>query len=215
AMHASDAPAEADATRRLSDKGVLVRDTVAARHNWKVGSQVPMTFAKTGTVKLKLEGTFASTSVRTDYIISLGAYNANYAQQLSLQVEVLLTPDTPAAVGRARLEKALADLPSVNILDRTQVLAAQEKQVKRFLVPITALLGLSVLIALLGIANTLALSIHERTRELGLLRAIGMARSQLRSMNRSEAVIIAGFGTCLGLVLAVCLGWTLVSSMHD
>ena len=213
AMHASDVETEAEATRRLTDKGVLVRDTVAARHNWKVGSQVPMTFAKTGTVKLKVEGTFSSTSVRTDYIISLGAYNANYAQQLSLQVEILLTPDTPSSVGRARIEKALADLPSVTLLDRSQVLAAQEKQVERFLVPITALLGLSVLIALLGIANTLALSIHERTRELGLLRAIGMARSQLRSMIRSEAVIVAALGALLGVVLSLVFGWVLVSAM--
>jgi putative ABC transport system permease protein len=213
AMHASDDPASAEAIRKLSDKGVLVRDTVAARHKWKVGSQAPMTFARTGSVKLRLEGTFSSTSVRTDYIISLGAYAANYAQQLDLQVEVLLTPDTTAAVGRARIEKSLADLPGVMLLDRSQVLAAQEKQVKRFLVPITALLSLSVLIALLGIANTLALSIHERTRELGLLRAIGMARSQLRSMIRSEAVIVAALGALLGIALSLVFGTVLVSAM--
>ena len=100
------------------------------------------------------------------------------------------------------------------LLDRSQVLAAQEKQVKRFLVPITALLGLSVLIALLGIANTLALAVHERTRELGLLRAIGMARSQLRSMIRSEAMIVAALGGLLGVALSLVFGWVLVSAMH-
>jgi len=214
AVNQSD-PEEAASTRRLTDKGVLVRDTVAARHGWKIGDQVPMTFARTGTQKLRLEGTFANTSVRTDYVISIGAYAANFAQQMDLQVEVLLTPDTTAASGRARIERALADLPNVQVMDRSQVLAAQTDQVKKFLVPVTALLGLSVIIALLGIANTLALSIHERTRELGLLRAIGMARGQLRSMVRSEAVIIAGFGTFLGLVVAIFFGWTLVSSMHD
>jgi putative ABC transport system permease protein len=214
AVNQSD-PAEAAATRALSAKGVLVRDTVAARHGWKVGDQVPMTFARTGTQKLRLEGTFASTSVRTDYVISLTGYEANYAQQLDLQVEVLLTPGTSATAGRARLEKALADLPGVKVMDRSQVLAAQTAQVKKFLVPVTALLGLSVIIALLGIANTLALSVHERTRELGLLRAIGMARGQLRSMIRSEAVIIAAFGSVLGVAVAIFFGWTLVSSMHD
>jgi putative ABC transport system permease protein len=213
AMHEMEGDA-AEQTRKLTDRGVLVRDTVAARHKWKVGDQVPMTFARTGDKKLRLEGTFSSTSVRTDYVISLAAYEANYTQQLNLQVEVLLTPDTPAAVGRDRAEKALADIPSVQVMDRSQVLAAQEQQVKRFLVPMTALLGLSVVIALLGIANTLALSVHERTRELGLLRAIGMARSQLRSMIRAEAVIMAAFGALLGVVLAIVFGWVLVASMR-
>jgi putative ABC transport system permease protein len=187
---------------------------VAKRHGWKVGTMVPMTFARTGTVKLRLEGTFSSTSVRTDYVISLQAYGANYTQQLDIQAEALLTPGTSAATGRARIEKALADLPNVQIMDRSQVLAAQEKQVKRFLVPITALLGLSVIIALLGIANTLALSVHERTRELGLLRAIGMARSQLKSMVRAEAVIVAALGAVLGTIVAIVFGWVLVTAMH-
>ncbi len=214
AMHASDELAAQEALRTLSDKGVLVRDTVAARRKWKVGSQVPMTFARTGAVKLRMAGTFSATSVRTDYIISLGAYEANYAQQMDLQVEVLLTPDTSEAVGRARIEQALADLPGVKVMDRSEVLAAQERQVKRFLAPITALLGLSVVIALLGIANTLALSVHERTRELGLLRAIGMARSQLRSMIRAEAVIVAALGGLLGIALSLVFGWVLVSAMR-
>jgi putative ABC transport system permease protein len=213
AVNRSD-PAEAAATRALSDNGVLVRDTVAARHGWKLGDRVPMAFARTGTQKLRVEGTFASTSVRTDYVISLKAYEANYAQQMDLQVEVLLTRGTSAAEGRARIEKALADLPGVRVMDRSQVLSAQTAQVKRFLVPVTALLGLSVIIALLGIANTLALSVHERTRELGLLRAIGMSRGQLRSMIRSEAVIIAAFGSVLGVLVAIFFGWTLVSSMR-
>jgi putative ABC transport system permease protein len=213
AMHELDA-ASAAAARQLDDKGLLVRDTVAARHGWKVGDQVPMTFARTGTKKLRVEGTFSTTTVRTDYVISLGAYEANYVQQLDMEVDVQLTPGTSPSSGRARIEKALADLPNVDIMNRSQVLAAQEKQVKRFLVPMTALLGLSVVIALLGIANTLALSVHERTRELGLLRAIGMARGQLRSMVRSEAVIIAALGSLLGVILAVFSGWTIVSAMR-
>lgn len=80
--------------------------------------------------------------------------------------------------------------------------------------PVTALLAPSVIIALLGIANTLALSIHERTREVGLLRALGMARRQLRSMIRSEAAIIGGLGAMLGTVVALFFGWALVASMR-
>ena len=77
------------------------------------------------------------------------------------------------------------------------------------------LLGLSLAIALIGIANTLALSIYERTRELGLLRAVGTTRGQLRSMVRAEALIIAAFGALEGLVLGVVFGWAIVASMRS
>jgi putative ABC transport system permease protein len=72
------------------------------------------------------------------------------------------------------------------------------------------MLALAILIALMGIANTLSLSVHERTRELGLLRAVGQTRTQLRSMVRWESVIVALFGTTAGLGLGVLLGWALV-----
>jgi putative ABC transport system permease protein len=214
AMHEVDAESAAS-VRRLDDGGVLVRDTVAERYGWRVGDTVPMTFARTGTKKMKLQGTFSSNAVRTDFVITLGAYRANYAQQFSLEVDVALAPGVTPAAGRAAIEQALVDYPVVKVMDHTEVLAAQEEQVNRLLVPVTALLALSVVIALLGIANTLALSIHERTRELGLLRAIGMARSQLRSMIRSEAVIIAALGATLGVAVALFFGWALVSSMRQ
>jgi putative ABC transport system permease protein len=75
-----------------------------------------------------------------------------------------------------------------------------------------ALLALAVLIALLGIANTLTLAIHERTRELGLLRAVGQTRAQLRAMVRWESVLVAAFGTAGGLALGAFLGWVLVEA---
>jgi putative ABC transport system permease protein len=204
-----------EATRRLDDKGVLVRDTVAARHGWHVGDEVPMTFARTGTRAFRLRDTFSAPTVRSDYVISLAAYEASFAQQLDLEVDVLLAPGTTPAAGRAAIERALGDAPRVAVMDRSQVFAAQAKQVDRILVPVTALLSLSVAIALLGIANTLSLSIHERTRELGLLRAIGMARRQLRSMIRSEALIVACLGAALGVAVAVLFGWALVGAMYD
>jgi len=173
-----------------------------------------MTFARTGTRKMLLQGTFSSTAVRTDFVVTLGAYKANYAQQFALEVDVALAPGVSPAAGRAEIERVLADYPVVKVMDHAEVLAAQDEQVDRVLVPVTALLVLSVLIALLGIVNTLALSIHERTRELGLLRAIGMARSQLRSMIRSEAAIIACLGATMGVVVSLFFGWALVASMR-
>jgi putative ABC transport system permease protein len=207
-------PASATAARQLRDDAVLVRDTVAARHGWRVGEGVPMTFARTGTRTMRLDATYASTTVRSDYVISLGAFAANYTSQLDMEVDVRLVPGTSPAAGRAAILAALSDSPNLAVRDRSEVMAAQERQVDRLLVPVVALLALSVLIALLGIANTLALSVHERLRELGLLRAIGMARRQLRSMIRSEALIIASLGAALGVVVALFFGWVAVAALH-
>jgi len=213
AMHDVDAQSAA-AVRNLDDKGVLVRTTTAERYGWRVGDDVNMAFARTGTRKMRLRGTFATTAVRADYVITLGAYAANFAQQMDLEVDVALKAGVSPAAGRAALRQVVAEFPVVRILDRSQVVAAQEDQVNRLLGPVTALLGLSVAIALLGIANTLGLAIHERTRELGLLRAIGMARRQLRSMICSEAVITACLGAVMGIVVAVVFGAALVTSMR-
>ena len=79
---------------------------------------------------------------------------------------------------------------------------------------IYGLLGVAILIALMGIANTLSLSVHERTRELGLLRAVGQSRGQLRAMVRWESVVVATFGAIGGLGLGLFLGWGLVRSMN-
>jgi putative ABC transport system permease protein len=86
-------------------------------------------------------------------------------------------------------------------------------QINQFLGIIYVLLALSIVIALMGIANTLALSIHERTRELGLLRAIGQTRPQLRRMVRGESMIIAVFGTLGGIAVGLFLGWGLISAL--
>src|SRR4030095_3217556 len=83
-------------------------------------------------------------------------------------------------------------------------------QVDQMLNVVYVLLVLAIVIALMGIANTLSLSIHERTRELGLLRAVGQTRRQMRSMVRGESVLIASFGAVGGLALGVFLGWALV-----
>ena len=77
------------------------------------------------------------------------------------------------------------------------------------------MLALAIIIALIGIANTLALSVHERTRELGLMRAVGMLRSQVRALVRWESVLIAVFGTALGLLLSLLAAWAIVQALAD
>jgi putative ABC transport system permease protein len=96
------------------------------------------------------------------------------------------------------------------VRDRAEFAASFSQGVDTMLGIVYVLLALAILIALLGIANTLSLSVHERTRELGLLRAVGQTRAQLRSMVRWESVIVALYGTVGGLGLGAFLGWALV-----
>jgi putative ABC transport system permease protein len=103
--------------------------------------------------------------------------------------------------------------PQAQVQDSAEFKVAQTSEIDMMLNLIYALLGLAVFIALLGIANTLALSIFERTRELGLLRAVGMTRRQLRATVRYESVIIALLGTTLGLAIGVAFGWSMVKAL--
>jgi putative ABC transport system permease protein len=119
---------------------------------------------------------------------------------------VLFADDVDTEVALAATEAALVDLPQVRVLDQAGFADAIGTQVDQLLGVIYALLALSVLVALLGIVNTLALSVVERTREIGLLRAVGMTRPQVRRMVRTEAISVALIGAALGLALGIPLG---------
>ncbi|MGZ4151250.1 MAG: FtsX-like permease family protein, partial [Actinomycetota bacterium] len=116
---------------------------------------------------------------------------------------------------RTAIDKTLVDYPNVTAMNQAQYADAQAKQIDALLVFVQALLALSVIIALFGIANTLSMSILERRRELGLLRAVGMTRGQLRAMVRWEAVVIGLIGALLGLVVGTFFGWAMVRALRD
>jgi putative ABC transport system permease protein len=105
--------------------------------------------------------------------------------------------------------------PTAKIKDNAQYKADQKKQVNQVLGLFYVLLLLAAIIAFIGITNTMTLSIYERTRELGLLRAVGESRRQVRSMIRWEAVIIALLGTLLGVVIALFFGWAVIEALKD
>jgi putative ABC transport system permease protein len=199
----------------LTDLSVLIDPDVAQEHGWKIGEQIPMQFTNSGTQDMTIAGFFESEGWTPNYLITLASYERNYAQQMDTLVGVRRAAGWTAAEARAQIDRVLEAFPSVKLEDKQEFTRSRMKMVDSLLAFITALLLLSVLIALLGIANTLAMSMYERTRELGLLRAVGMSRRQLRSMVRWEAVIIGVIGALLGLGIGVFFGWTLVRAMRD
>ncbi len=122
----------------------------------------------------------------------------------------------PDAVGlQNRLDEVVADLPIVTVKDQGEFADEQRAPIDQLVLMIFALLGLALVIAVLGIVNTLALSVIERTREVGLLRAIGLSRRQLRVMITLESVVIAVLGALLGVVLGICFGIALMYALRD
>ena len=107
------------------------------------------------------------------------------------------------------------DFPNIGVLTREEFRTEQEAQVNQFLTVLVAILALSEIIAILGIINTLALSVFERTRELGLLRVVGMSRTQVRSMVRGESIVIAVIGGAVGLALGLLWGWAFTKALQS
>ena len=182
----------------LGHDGIAVRDTVATARGWSVGDKVPVRFALTGDQQLTVAAIYRAKNVAGDYVIGLAAHEANLADRFDTQVLVAKAEGVSVADARAAIEAVTAEYPTAKLQDQTEYKQAQAGQIDRVVNLVYVLLALAVLIGLLGIANTLALSIFERTRELGLLRAVGMTRRQLRSMVRWESVIIALLGAFLG-----------------
>lgn len=199
----------------LSRGDVLLDETQAKDKHLKVGDVLPMTFARTGTKELRVGGTYAKNQLLGNYLISTATYDANYTDRLDFVVLAKAAPGVTPAAARAAMERVTNDFPNVTLRDQAEFKKQQEKQVNQVLGLVSALLALSIIIALFGIVNTLALSVFERTRELGLLRAVGMSRRQVRSMIRGESVIIAVLGAILGLAVGILFGWAIVAGLND
>jgi len=188
---------------------------VATNKGLHIGDPVPAVFKDTGPRTLRLALVYGENRQAGDYLLGNAAYEANFTSRLDSKVLVARAAGTSSETALAAVKQVAQAYPGVKVLDRAEFKAEQTKPFDQLLTLVYALLGLAILIALLGIANTLALSIVERTRELGLLRAVGMTRSQLRSTIRWESVIIALQGTVLGLLIGLFFGWALVTALSD
>ncbi len=201
----------------LDESGIMVAAKQAKAKGWKVGSRVPSEFASTGKHQLHVAGIFDQTGgfVESDYLLSLVGQDALAGDHLDAAALVLLEPGADKAQVKAAIKTALADHPDAKILDQKEYEKESTGFIDQLLALVTVMLLLAVFIALLGIVNTLALSVHERTRELGLLRAVGMTGTQVRRMVRWESVVISIIGAAAGAGLGVGLGLVLAQALKD
>ncbi|MEO8476604.1 MAG: FtsX-like permease family protein [Actinomycetota bacterium] len=194
---------------------IMVHEDIAVSNGWAVGDEIPAQFATVGDAPLTLVGIYGDNRLAGDYLISTDTYATFYTEQLDSFVLVKASSDVSPGQAKAAIEAAVRGFPNVQVQDQAAFREQQAGFIDQLLGLVTALLLMSILIALFGIVNTLGLSIYERTRELGLLRAVGMSRRQVKRMIRWEAVIIAIFGAVLGIAIGVLFGWALQQALAD
>ncbi|MGH3925429.1 MAG: ABC transporter permease, partial [Pseudonocardiaceae bacterium] len=202
-------------TDALAADTVLVFEDVANDEGWRVGDTVPAAFATVGDRPLEVVGIYSeSLLVQSDYLIALETYEDVFPEQLDSVVLIKGAEGVPTDDVERAVSQAVESFSSIEVQDQAEFREQQAGFINQLLGLVTALLAMAILIALFGIVNTLGLSIFERTRELGLLRAIGMGRRQVRWMIRWESVIIAVIGAVLGIVIGVFFGWALRRSLE-
>ena len=194
--------------------GELLTDTTTANADGlHVGSIVPVTFAQTGSTTMRIGGIFQPNPLLGSFVVGDPFFLSHFENPLPTGV-LLSTGPGAEHLGQA-LNRVLQPYANVGYKTRAQVESSQKHSINQLLGLIYVLLALAVVVALIGIVNTLMLSVFERTREIGLLRAVGMKRRQVRLMIRAESVIVALFGAVVGLVIGTGLGVALAASLRN
>ncbi|MEU2988152.1 FtsX-like permease family protein [Micromonospora aurantiaca] len=202
-----------DISKLAPDQMLVSSDTAKAR-NLSVGSTVPVQLSRGEARTYTVSGIYESSQLTNPVTLPPQAA-ADFAIPQPIQGFLQLAPGTSVDAVQPQVERLLADSPEVSVADRAAFIEQQTGQLDSLLQMIQILLALAIVIAVLGIINTLALSVLERTRELGLLRAIGLRRAQTMRMITVEAVVISIFGALLGVVVGTGLGAAVVEALKD
>ncbi len=192
---------------------LLIDTTTASKDDLHVGSVVPVNFAQTGNTTMTIGGIFKPNPLVGSFVAGDGFFRSHFDNPLPIGVLLSTAPGAPNL--GPTLNRILDPYANVSYKTRAQFEQSQQNSINQELGLIYVLLALAVLVAMIGIVNTLMLSVFERTREIGLLRAVGMKRRQVRAMIRSESVIIALFGAVVGVVIGTALGAALASSLRQ
>jgi putative ABC transport system permease protein len=193
-----------------ADASLAISRKIAEDESWSVGDVVDVGFVD-GTVQpMPVGAVYEDRTIAGDILLPQSVWVQHVAQRTEIVVLVDVRDGADLAAARASIEGLAQRYGDPPVRDRDEFLDAQAAEIDQMLGLVYGLLFMAVLIAVMGIANTVSLSIHERTRELGLLRAVGQQRRQLRSMVRREAMIVSLFGTLGGIGIGVFLAWALV-----
>ena len=197
-------------------QGLLVHSDPAEDLGISTGDTIDVVFQTSGEpVPLDVLGIYTDSSVLGNWIIDLRTYDEHFTEAVDVWAVAKTADGVAAEDARAALDTTVVDYPQLEIQDRDEFAASFESQINQVLIVVTVFLVLAVLIAFLGIMNTLALSVFERTREIGLLRAVGETRRQVFAMVTLEAVIVSVFGALLGVVIGLLFGFATANALPN
>jgi putative ABC transport system permease protein len=197
------------------DIGALGPGTVAvaSTEGWKLGERIVAQFSAGTSTELRVAAVFSSGSTFGGLLFSAVHPPPGLTDLATTEVFVSANPDLTPAQAVSAVSSSLAGYPQAQIQDESSLASAAVRQVDRIVNLVTLILILAVIIGLVGIVNTLALSVLERTREVGLLRSLGMSREQIRAMVRHESVIVAVLGAVPGVFIGCLLAWAMQHSL--
>ncbi|WP_328550780.1 ABC transporter permease [Streptomyces sp. NBC_00366] len=198
--------------RDLGTDGIAITRAEADKQHLTTGEKARLAFTDGKKQTFTVRAVYGRSELAGDYLITRAAWAPHRTQDSDTLVAVSFKEGVSTDAGKAAVRHVADRYGNPEVQTRDEYAQSSAGGIDMMLTLVYALLALAVLIALLGIANTLTLAIHERTRELGLLRAVGQTRSQLRAMVRWESVLVAAFGTVGGLGLGAFLGWVLVKA---
>ena len=201
----------------LGDDGAILPDDVADDKDLAVGDSFPVLTTDNQRRKLVVRGIYDGSPfypLLGTASISLEAFDGLYERPRN-RFTLINVPGAPSAAQKERVESGLEDFPDTRVQTRQEWIDKEDAEISQFLLLLYVLLALSVIISLFGMVNTLALSVFERTRELGMLRAVGMTRRQVRRMVRHESVITALIGAALGLPLGIFLALLVTQALSE
>ncbi|MFD0363825.1 ABC transporter permease [Nocardia sp. GCM10030253] len=204
-------------TDTLGDHDVLVSEDEADERGWKVGDQVTVVSLDAKKIQVTVTGIYKKTPLLGPMVVSQKMYDETMPVNFRTNFLMLVKakPGADLTEMRADLEKATEQFVVVQVQNPEEFKGAQGKQINTLLAILYGLLALAVVIAILGIVNTLALSVVERRREIGMLRAVGMQRAQVRRTIYLESMLIAVFGAIVGMLLGLGLGVGFLRTLRD
>ncbi|MGI9597986.1 MAG: ABC transporter permease, partial [Acidimicrobiales bacterium] len=196
--------------------GMLVFQDEADERDLSVGDTVAVEFPDLGVEELLVSGIFEDNSVlNSPWVVDLAVYERHIVASEDFFVGASISDGADPLEVKADVQAITDTYSSVSTQDNQEFIDSQEGQVDSLISLINYLLGFALFVAFVGVINTIVLSVVERTREIGLLRAVGTTQQQVRGMVRWEAVIVCIFGALLGIVLGVVFGWAAVSAIPD
>jgi putative ABC transport system permease protein len=201
----------------MAGGGIMVHTDPAEDLDLQVGDPVEVTFQNGTVMELPVAGIYADASLAGNWLISLEtlAQSSPSATNRDFFVAAKLAEGVTADEGDLAVREAMAAFPQAKVETNAEFRESQESQIDQLLIVITVLLAFSIIIAVLGISITLALGVFERTREIGLMRAVGMNKRQTRRTVRWEAIIVSTFGAIVGIVVGTLIGIALSLAVPD